>query len=259
MADFFEPQQVNVKDIPYWAKQSWKLFWRRPLLFMTISAVYHILAKYTGKLESFSLLVTLLVCYIFTLILVYFASTVDQSRQMQLIPTFRMVRKQFVVLCLLSAIFLMIYATFAIIANLLDDHLVAINYTESVIFKALAWLWPGHLSLLVLITCVVITSLWFLPPILALNALTFEESRRLARTAEHINEWVIFVATYPPLLTMIILMTLTELSLVLSLIYLPFFAIYLYVSYRHVFLGRKDNYPVVEKSAETVTAEPLTN
>ena len=132
-------------------------------------------------------------------------------------------------------------------------------FFEIIKFASFSWLGAGFLPLLILMYCIVVSTLWFLLPLLTLSPLNIEESRKIARWAEQINEWAIFVATYTPLIFISILLVLTELSIILNLLYLPFFSIYMYITYRHVFLGRKENYPIVEKSVEAIDAEPAVN
>jgi hypothetical protein len=113
---------------------------------------------------------------------------------------------------------------------------------------ALRWIGPGEVAFMILFMGVIVTSGWFVAPLLALHELGTGDARALAKRAFNRNDIVILVASNLPFFAILALAALSELSLLLSLGIVPLFSIYQYVTYRHVFLGRKQNQPVTARA-----------
>ena len=120
-------------------------------------------------------------------------------------------------------------------------------------------MWPGEMSFIILFMGSLATSMWFLPPLLSLHDLNIRDARALAKRADEKNALVILLGGNMPFLLFIALMMITEISLILSLLVVPFVAIYQYVSYRHIFLGRKQNAPAIAKASSIETVKTATN
>lgn len=259
MANLLEPNQVSVRDIPVWIHQSWNLLWRRPFLFFVSSIIYHFVALSTRTVGNFSLLLAILVCYITLLVLISFAESTDHCKKVQILPTYKMVQKVILCLLLLTVVYICIYVVSAIIYSMLPIDIPATGYSGKEVFDVVKWFWPGLFPFMILYMGIVVTSMWFLPPLLSLHELEISDARSLAKRAVQKNEWVIFVASYIPFLFIVALTLLTVASFVLSLVFVPLFAIYLYVSYRHVFLGKKENSPVLTKAKISILRENTVN
>ena len=259
MSDTLEPRQVSVRDIPGWGWESWNLLWRRPLLFLCASAVYHVLAFSARAIPHVPLLFAILLCYIFLVMMIGFSEAADHSRQIRLLPTYIMLRKVILLLILLTGIYASIYVVSAIVGTLLPLSVPAVDYTSRALFPLVKWTWPGEAAFIILFMGILITSMWFLSPLLALHELGIRDARALAKRAEDKNVVVILVGCNLPFLLIVALVLITEASLLLSPLFIPLFAIYQYVSYRHVFLGRKKSNPVPVKASVEATVKATAN
>ena len=254
-----EPNRVSIRDIPGWARESWNLLWRRPFLFFSTSILYHLLALSIRSIPYFSVLFAILLCYIFLLLLISFAESADQSKRINFIPTYIMIRKVILSLLLLTTIYICIYILGFIIMTMLSTDIPMVDYSKRTLYITFKWMWPGEMSFIILFMGILATSMWFLPPLLSLHDLNIRDSRALAKRADEKNTLVILLGGNMPFLLFIALMMITEISLILSLLVVPFVAIYQYVSYRHIFLGRKQNAPAIAKASSIETVKTATN
>ena len=244
MSGLLEPRRVSIRDIPVWLRESWQLLWRRPLLFVATSVICHLAAYSASSIPWVSALFVILVGYVGLLVLIHFAESADHTRPIGLLPAYRMIRRAILGLLLLTVIYILIYVAVALLTLLIDFKTPAVDYSERDLYRAFRWVWPGKFALTLLYIGIIMTSMWFLPPLLALHELGFRDARKLAWRGYWMNDWVIFVAAYLPFVMLILLTLVTELSYLLNLLFLPLLAIYLYVAYRHVFLGKRENSPV---------------
>ncbi|HHH36085.1 MAG TPA: hypothetical protein ENK48_04570 [Gammaproteobacteria bacterium] len=245
MSKMLEPRRVSIRDIPCWLRESWALFTRRTACFMGISVAYYLLAMSARSLPGLGLLLGILLCQVGAVLMIRLAMAADHSDALAFKPTWGMIRNVLWCLLLLTVVYLVLYVSVLLLTLtfLSPEVLPGNDYAGTALFAAFRWVLPGELAFLILYTGIVVTSLWFLTPLLALHELTLRDAMRLARRAEGRNEGVILAASYLPFLPFVLLFMYSDLSLPLSLLYVPLFAIYQYVSYRHVFLGRRDNKP----------------
>jgi len=248
MPECLEPERVSIRDIPGWATESWNLLWRRPLMFFAASIVYHLLALAARSIPYLSLLVSILLCHILLLLLIRLAESADLTRTGGFFPAYATIRKAILSLLALSVLYLCIFMAAAVVAALLLPHLPSGETASPPLAAALGWIGPGEVAFMILFMGIIVTSGWFLAPLLALHELGTRDARALARRAFNRNDIVILVASNMPFFAILALAALSELSLLLSLGIVPLFAIYQYVSYRHVFLGRKQNQPLPARS-----------
>lgn len=256
MSDCLEPERVSVKDIPGWAAESWSLLWRRPVVFFAASIAYHGIALAAGSIPYLSMLVAILVCHIFLLVLIRLAQSADLGKAVGFLRVYAAVRGAILCLLLLTALYLCIFTVAAVLAALLLADASSGGGASRQAFAALQWIGPGQVSFMILFMGTIVTSTWFLAPLLALHELGTKDSRALAKRAFVKNDIVVLVASNVPFFATLLLAAMTEISLLLSLVIVPLFAIYQYVSYRHVFLGRKHNRPefVKQPAGETAPA-----
>jgi hypothetical protein len=244
MAPPLEPGYARVEDIPDWAKESWRLLWRRPLAFLTVSLAFHGIASAASAIPVLSLFLPVLVCQAVTLILIRYAQAADQAKPVSLAALYATIRRLILGLLLFTLICVCIFVAAVLAAAFLTPEVPGGGTRAAQAFPLYRWVWPGTVSFLILYTGTILTFTWFLFPLLALHELSIGEARALARRAMRKNEKVVVIASVAPFLGLIILGLLTEASYLLSLLAVPLFAAYQYVSYRHVFLGRKENAPL---------------
>lgn len=259
MPECLEPERVSIKDIPGWATESWNLLWRRPLMFFAASIVYHGLALAARSIPYLSLLVSILLCHILLLLLIRQAESADIGKAGGFLPAYATIRRAILVLLTLTLLYLCIFLAAAVFAALLIPHEPVGQAASPPPVAALRWIGPGEVAFMILFMGTIVTSGWFLAPLLALHELATRDARALAKRAFDRNDIVILVASNLPFFAILALAAFTELSLLLSLAIVPLFAIYQYVSYRHVFLGRKQNQPVPTRAAVDRAAQPASH
>ena len=252
MSNHFEPSPVRAKDIPIWIRESWSLMWRRPVLFFPISILYHLLTFASRTISYVALLVSVLICYVFTLLIINFAEAADNSRNIELLPNYYKIRNLIVSLLIFAFAYIVLFLVAAIVSNLVSFNLPSVDYSDRQIYVLFRWVWPGKVSFMILYLGIVVSAMWLLPPLLSLHELKISDAKRLARKAEKLNEWPIFLASYLPLVLVIALSLVTEVSFLLSIFFVPLFPIYMYVAYRHIFLGKRDNVPIPAKKSKLI-------
>lgn len=255
MSGYLEPQRVSLSDIPHWARESWQLLWRRPLGFLAASLVYHGLALTSQSIPWVALLLSVLLCYMLILVVIAGAEAADLHKDLGAARIYAMLRRVIVSLSLLTALYLCVFVVAAVITALLFQGVPGGG--EAPAEKPLAvllWIEPGELSFMILYMGIIVTSMWFLAPLLALHELGLRDARALAKRAFVKNDIVVLVASNVPFFTILGCAVISDVSVVLSPLLVPLIAIYQYVAYRHVFLGRRQNAPQPVKSAVGETA-----
>lgn len=254
MSETFEPRKVSVRDIRIWLKESMELFRRKWPVFIGFTLSYFAITYVTQDLPWISLPFGLLICQIFLSLMISTANAADESRQLKWSDYIDNLKNLLVYLIVLSFLFLIIFflslILSIIIMNSFDFNIPHNDYSGTQIFLLFNWLMPGLLHFMILYVCIIVTSLWFLNPLVALNnSMRLGDSIRLAKRAQRLNDWVLFIASYPPFILLYLLFLTTEWSIVISFLLYPLFSIFQYVSYRHVFLGKRENSKLVARQA----------
>jgi hypothetical protein len=193
--------------------------------------------------------VAILVCHISLLIMIGLAEAADLGKTIALLQIYSRVRKAILCLLAFSALYICIFLVAALLAALLLGEVAGGGGASRQPIAVLRWIGPGEVSFMILYMGTIVTSSWFLSPLLALHELGTGDSRALARRAFDKNDVVILVASNLPFFTILVLASISAFNQLLSLLLVPLFSIYQYVSYRHVFLGRKQNQPVAVKGS----------
>jgi len=256
VANTLEPRTVEVRDIRDWMRESCGLFQRRLFVFMSVSIAFHFLAYSARSLGAIGILLGILLCQISIALSIAIADAADRATSLTFKSALLTVRKLIWYLLVLTALYTAIFLLAFVIGLYIDMELPSIDYSAKPLFSQLAWLAYGHLAFMIIYMGIVITSFWFLNPLLALHSLTLRDSISLAKRAEARNFLVVFVASYPIMLVLIAFELISELSLFLNIFLVPLFGIYQFVSYRHVFLGKKENSPVMAPE-EKLAAVPV--
>lgn len=244
MGDTLEPRPVRVRDIRDWLKESADLFRRRLLFFVCLSLAFHYLAWSSRIFGVPGLVLATLICQVFVALSIFAAHAADNTRPISLRTMWITVRNIIWYLVLLTLLYVVIFVLAMFVGQYLDFNLTGVDYTAKPLYQSLRWLFMGQFAFIVILSCIVITSFWFLNPLIALHSLKLRDAIRLARRAESKNILVVFVASYPLLLGALAIDLVSELGLFANIFLIPLFGIYQYVSYRHVFLGKKENAPV---------------
>lgn len=243
-----EPGYARVEDIPDWAREAWRLLWRRPLVFFGLSIAFHGIALSAGSIPLLSLLTPVLVCLAVMLILIHCARAADLTKRIDLPELYAMLRRAILFVLLFTLICVVIFVVAVLAAVSLFPEAPGSGSQGREVLALLQWLWPGTLAFLIFYTGTIMTFTWFLLPLLALHELAIGDARALARHAIRKNEKVVLIASVVPFLALILLGLLTEASSLLNPVAVPLFAAFQYVSYRQIFLGRKQNAAVPAKA-----------
>jgi len=201
-----------------------------------------------------ALLLSVLLCYMLLLVVIAGAEAADHHRRLGLARIYAMLRRVIVSLSLLALLYLSIFIISAVITALLLPSLPAGAQQADEPLRVLRWIEPGELSFMILFMGTIVTSMWFLAPLLALHEIGLRDARALARRAFDKNDIVVLVASNVPFFGILGCALVTEISVALSPLLVPLIAIYQYVAYRHVFLGRRENAPLPAKAAVGQTA-----
>lgn len=255
MTQPLEPGYARIADIPDWAIEAWRLLWRRPLVFFGTSIVYHGIALSSSSIPVLSLLLPVLVCQASLLTLILYARAADHSTRTEAAELYTMLRRAILFMLLFTLICVIIFVVAVLAAVTLVPEVPDSGSAATEGLPLFRWLWPGTLAFLIFYTGTIMTFTWFLLPLIALHELAIKDARALARLAIRRNEKVILIASIVPFLGLILFGLLTEASSLLSPVVVPLFAAFQYVSYRHVFLGRKQNAPLPLSAARSRLAD----
>lgn len=249
MDNYFGPRRVSIRDVPGWLREAWLLFLRRPAAFVALSLVFFFLSNASRTLGAFFLLFALLLCQIFLFVGIVIAEAADLCRPVPHKPTYAMIRNVLWMQLILALVFTVLFILSLLVGMALASKLPPPGDLHSDLFAYVKWLWPGKIAFLSLYFGLIILSLWFLSPLLALHEMGLRASWAMAKRAERMNEEVLLAASHLPFILFSVSMSyLPGLSLVLAFLLFTLFAPYQYVVYRHVFLGRKQNRPALARA-----------
>lgn len=227
------------------------LFFRRPVIYILFSLSFYAVAYYAEKLPFLALLFGIILCQIFLSLCIIITKSVDECTKIKVSECFNNIKTYIFYLTFLSVLYFLIFIALAVITVLSKFDVPTIDYSKNELYILLRWLRAGALEFYILYMAILVTSLWFLNPLLIINKLNLRDSIKLAKFAEDMNGLVVFIASYVPFIVYLLLLMTTEIYLVIAFVLFPLFGIFQYVSYRHIFLGKKENSPVL-KSKESM-------
>ena len=247
--------KVDFPDILVWMKESVLIFRRRPLVFMVISLAFFVVAykiRISGYLTFF---LALLLCQIALVACIVVARGADESKSLTINLWYQSFVNSVTTMVLCAVFYVLLWVVAAQVASLLMFDEVVTESSVPPPIEVLQWLYDGTISLFVAYIGIMVTTMWFLLPLTVFHRLGFVESVLFAKQGERKNFPVIAAASYLPFMVYFILFFFSELALVVAVVALPLFAIYLYVSFRHVYMGRKESMPEKVRSVEALPAE----
>ncbi len=254
MTASLEPEKVVLSDVRIWLRESVALLRRKYWLYLPFSLGFFVAAF---KLQMFSYITFfagLILCQAVLAVTIEIASASDHSQPVSTQRCYQALLNSILTVVLLSVFYVLMWLVAAKVASfLVVDDLLGIDSGPPAI-SFLQWLYPGTISLFVVYIGVMITTLWFLLPLTVFHKLSLIDAMKLAKRGEQKNFVVIVVASYLPFSAFFVLFMFSELALAVAVACLPLFGIYLYVSYRHVYLGRRENAPVRVRSREMASA-----
>ncbi len=231
------------------------LFRRRPIVFLLVSLVFFF-ASYKLRITGFvTFFIALMMCQIAVVACIVIARAADESRTLTLNLWYQSFVNSVITVVLFSAFYVLLWVVAAKVADMLMLDEVVSEASVPPAISVLQWLYPGTISLFVVYIGVMVTTMWFLLPLSIFHKLGFVDSIKLAKLGERKNFTVVAAASYLPFMVFFVLFYFSELALVVAVIALPLFAIYLYVSFRHVYMGRKESQPAEAKVTSAVPAE----
>ena len=238
-----EPGKVELADVRIWLRESVALLRRRYWLYLPFSVGFFLVAFKLQMFNYLTFFTGLILCQAFLAITIEIASASDNSRPVSVQRCYQALLNSVVTVLLLSVFYVLMWLVAAKVASfLIVDDLLGIDSGPPAI-SYLQWLYPGTISLFVVYIGVMITTIWFLLPLTVFHKLGLIDAMRLAKQGEQKNFAVIVLSSYLPFSAFFLLFMFSELALVVAVACLPLFGIYLYVSYRHVYLGKRENAP----------------
>ena len=241
MSCLFEPRKVHKSDIKDWWIETLDLFRRQPGGFLLLSVCYYFTAFNVVQLSWIALIIGLLVCQIIISATIILARNVDETRKLSIKDYLQNIKNILVYLLVMTLVYSIFFAAVIVVSLHMTIQVPANDYSGTEVFGLLSWMLPGLLFFEVLYIYMMITSLWFFNPLLVLNGLSIRDCVQLSRKAYRKNEWIVFTVSFVPFMLFYLLLLTTEFILVFIFFAYPIFCIFQYVSYRHVFLGRKEN------------------
>jgi len=234
-------------------KETALLFRRKPIIFSLLSLAFFGLCYLLNIDSHITFFIALVMCKLSLVLGIVIARCADESRKISIKLCYASVINSVVPILILSAIYLLLWLIAALFVLSFGD--VIAEPTPPPPIAVLQWLNLGTFALIVVYMGIMISTMWFLIPLVIFYKLGFVDSVKFARYGERKNFMVIYAASYLPFMVFFVMYALSELSLVMAVAALPLFSIYLYVSFRHVYMGRKESEPVEAKAVDAVPAE----
>jgi hypothetical protein len=248
MSNQLQPTRVELSDVWVWVMQAVGLYKRRPLLFTLMSLAFFYVCHLLAMTSYLTFFIGLLLCEVMLVIFIVLGRSVDESQPFSLNYCYAALKNAVVALLLLAVFYVLMWVIAARVANMFVVDSTFVESFDVAPIQFLQWLYPGTVGLFVVYIGIMVSTMWFLLPLLVFVQLSFIDSARLAKQGERMNFVVVVVASYAPFFLFFILFLFSELALVVAIVGLPWFAFYLYVSFRHVYMGRKENSPVLVRA-----------
>ena len=243
MAPQLEPGRAELADIVDWIRQGKELVHRRWLLFLCITVLHIGVSVVTRQMGYLTMPLGLFITQGFLIVLLLAAKQADGSEFLS-IESIQIALRRLVVYCLFIAAICSVFILIAIvIGSFISPALPARDYSDSPVYRNIDWLAPGVVRFFFIYAIVTICGVWFIYPILAYLPLTLKEAFLLARRADRKNTLVLMTVGYTPLFGFVLLLMVSEASLIAGTVFLPYFAAVQYVAYRQVFMQRRSNSP----------------
>ena len=245
MSASLEPGQVEPGDIKFWLIETVALFRRKTLWFIALSLGYFFIASQLQMLSLLTFWAAIATCLLTAALSIFIAACADQTQSVSLFACYQMLKNTVVVIVAMAVMYTLIWVIAARLAALLPLDALPAGQPEEPVRGWLAWLYPGTIGFLVAYIGTMITTMWFLLPLSVFHRLGLVDAVKLAKLGERRNFFVVIAASYLPFFAFFVLFLLTDLGLLIAVPGLPLYGIYLFVAYRHVYLGRRDNAPAV--------------
>lgn len=256
MSNELQPQRVEIADVRMWMSESLAIFRRKPLRFLVVSLMFFFICFKLGMTSYLTFLMGLFLCQLCLVLSIELARGVDESKPVSVNRCYAAIQNSVLTTVLFAMFFVLMWVVAAKAAMLFSFEQASADVSGPPPIAFLQWLYPGTVGLFVVYIGVMVTTLWFLLPLSTFHKIGFIDGLKLAKQGERINFLVIIVASYAPFFVFFGLFMVSELALVVAIGCVPLFGIYLYVSYRHVYLGRRENQPAAVSNvvAETTVA-----
>jgi hypothetical protein len=235
--------QVELADVRHWQREAFALLRRRTLPFVVLSTSYFYAAYILQAGSWLTFFVGLLACHASLAVSLVIARDADESRDFSITECYRGLLSAVIVLLVTTVVYTLIWFAAALVASKVTLDVPVNDYTGTIGFQMLQWLSTGTMNLFVLYCCVMVAGLWFLLPLAVFHPLGLFDALKLAKTAEQRNLVVVMMASYVPFFVFLLTFMLSEVALALAFAAMPLYGAYMYVAYRHVFLGKRENEP----------------
>jgi hypothetical protein len=242
-----QPQVVKPGDALIWVREALALLGRKPFTsaFLTLTMIALTLLVTSESL--WSVVLGALICQLYLVAMMLTAEAADRGlllRHVSLSGALRDVAGFCAAIAFAAGLIVVVVAL--IFAPLIEATATGI---ESVVQHEQAWLLallvtPALIAFSVFGVGIAWLHQWFVYPLLVHHKLGMRLTMRLAFRAQFINAPTFALVLVVPVLLLNALLLFWENSALPLAITLPIAGALLYVSYRHVFLGRRENEPI---------------
>ncbi len=246
------PITVTPRDSLVWLRESAILARRKLVSAGLLTVTYAALTLFTTSDSILSVLLGALLCQLYLTGMMLVAEAADHSRSVHEMPIGRAIREVAGFSILLSVAAALIVLTVAVVFQPVIESTA--ESVAQVVSHEPPWLLallltPALIALSVFGVGIAWLHQWFVYPLLVHHELRLKEAMRLALRAQALNTIPFALVVVVPILLLNGLMIIWENAALLLLPVLPIAGALMYVSYRHVFLGRRDNAPVRVRTA----------
>lgn len=247
-----EPRRVSFSDLKHWLIEAVDLFKRRSITFLFWHIVFVFISILLFNVAPWiNELVGVINTALYIIITLAFAAAADKSIRPAL-PSVISGLKNGIYAVLIIAIFsIMIFAITQLLAPYIETVLPDTSSQQQDIKLVNAiFILSSYYFILFLGGCLWLSQI-FLLPLCSLVETDIRYGVKLAFKGYILNLPVCATLIFSILLMIILLLLFLPDFLFLLLVILPYFCIVLYVGFRHIYLGQRDNAPVVVKQALT--------
>ncbi len=253
-----EPRRVAFSDLKHWLIEALDLFKRRSITFIFWHCLFVLTSVFLiGVIPWLNELVGVISTALYITITMAFAAAADKSVRPALPTVIHSLKNGIYAILLIAVFSLMIYA----IVDFISAHIETVFPPPEPPTGEIKWwnaifILSSYYFVLYLGGCLWLSQI-FLIPLCSLIETDIRYGVKLAFRGFMLNLIVCVPLLFGILMTIFLLLLLLPDFLFLLLFGLPYFCIVLYVGFRHIYLGQRDNAPAVVRQPVHASASAL--
>jgi len=241
-----EPRRVAFSDLKHWLIEAIDLFRRRFFTFIFCHGLFVLASVFLiGLIPWLGELVGVIAVSFYIIITLAFAAAADKSIRPALPTVISSLKNGIYAVLLIAALSILIYAIVDYISPHVEEYMPApASSSQDIQWWNAIFILSSYYLVLYLGGCLWLSQL-FLLPLCSLIEADIRFGIRIAFRGFLINLPVCAALIFGLLIAVFVLLLLLPKFLFLLLFVIPYFCIVTYVAFRHIFLGQRDNEPVV--------------